>query len=66
MGIRRLKTTRGKGSGGEISQQLLAKLVDLKLNFIFVDAGVGEGSFKRKTSKTQKSVLFILELISEF
>lgn len=65
MGIRRLETTRGKGSGGEIGQQLLAKLVDLKLDFIFVNTGVGEGSLNRRTSKKWKSVLFILELISE-
>jgi hypothetical protein len=54
MGIRGLETPRGKDSGGEVGQQLLAKLVDLKLDFIFVNTGVGEGSFNRKTSKKKE------------
>lgn len=40
MSIRGLETARGRGSGGEVGQQLLAKLVDLKLDFIFVNTGV--------------------------
>jgi len=40
MCIRRLKTTRGKGRSGEVGQQLLAKFVNLELDFIFVNPSV--------------------------
>jgi hypothetical protein len=66
MGVRRLEPTGGKGCGGEVGQQLLAQLVDLNLDFVFVDAGVGKGSFKEKTSRKWKSVLLIFEFISQF